>query len=230
MLKTHNHAFWVYGVIVGLAIREGLVKVISQNIDYQAPVTQGPATPHDVSLQAIRLVLFLGVIIRFYLGSAIYFDSVYCSDKSDKKYPTKNYGIDFLLGLIHFILFFGWCETLTRSDHLVHGFGSFLLGLGMILLYDMLWWIVNAKYSTTKKIAPWAILNLVTVLCATVVWALLTICTDVGPKWREVLALLPVGFMTVVDFGEMFSNRNLITDWIVTILQRDGLEPNDSST
>lgn len=218
MLKAHNHAFWIYGVIVGLAIREGLVKVISEGISSAHPIS-----PHDRWLQAIRLVIFLGMIIRFYLGSAIYFDEVYCSPDADKSYPTKNYGFDFLFGLLHFILFFGWSETLTLQDRFAHGLSSFLLLLGVILLYDLLWWLSNLKYSTKVTIRVWAILNALTVGAGYLFLLFFNSFEWFSSEVNEIIALLPVAFMTLADFGEMISKKNLVTEFIVRTLGRAGV-------
>jgi hypothetical protein len=216
MLKAHSHAFWVYGVIVGLAIREALVKVLA------APLSSS-ATPHDMLLNAFRLLIFLGMIIRFYLGSAIYFEEVYCGPNALVAYPTKNYGIDFLLGLIHFILFFGWSETITSPDRFAHGLSSYLFTLGVILLYDFVWWAICFKYSTCRTIRVWAVLNGATVLVSYLVLLFLNTFAWFGNVGNEMITLIPIGFMIIVDFGEMISGRNLITDYIVGILGKAGM-------
>jgi hypothetical protein len=217
MLKAHSHAFWVYGVIVGLAIRESLIKVIA------APFSAAPQT-QDIWLGAVRLLIFLGMIMRFYVGSAIYFEEVYCGPKADEDYPTKNYGIDFLLGFIHFILFFGWSETITGSEHFAHGLSGFLFLLGVILLYDLLWWALSYKYSTSRTIRIWAVLNAVTVGISYLVFLFLNTFGWFGVRGNEILALLPIGFMIIVDFGEMISERNFVTDFIVRILGKAGMK------
>ena len=179
---------------------------------------------HDTWLEAIRLAVFLGLIIRFYLGSAIYFDAVYCSDTADGDYPSKNYGIDFLLGLIHFILFFVWSETLIGSDRFAHGLSGFLLVLGGILLYDIIWWLVSLKYSTKVAIRAWALLNLLTVGAAYAILLFFNQFQWLGDKTNEVLCLIPIVLMTLADFGEMFTKKNLVTDWIVRILSKAGVD------
>jgi hypothetical protein len=214
LLKAHNHAFWVYGVIVGLAIREALVKVIA------VPLSDSQAAIHSGWMAAVRLIVFLAMIIRFYLGSAIYFDDVYCSEGADQRYRTKNYGFDFLLGLIHFILFFSWSETIVDGARFAHGLCGFLVVLGVILLYDLLWWGINAKNSSAVKIRVWAILNALTFVFS---YALLLFFNAFGwysDKTNEVIAMVPVGLMTVADFGEMFSGRNVVTEKLVRLLGR----------
>jgi hypothetical protein len=117
MVRYHDHAFWIYGVIVALAIREALSTVIPHTIPIlaQSQITSQPEPKNQLILEAMRLVLFLAMTIRFYLGSCRYFDQVYCADDSAVKFPHANYSMDFVLGLIHFLLFFTWSETLVKS-------------------------------------------------------------------------------------------------------------------
>ena len=222
MPKAQNHGVWVYGVIVGLAIREALTKVIPQALPMLAD-PQKSAVLHIDAIRAtwlysVRLVVFLAMIVRFYLGSATYFETVYCSEKSAENYPNTNPGIDFLLGLIHFILFFVWSETLTEPERFADGLSGFLVILGTILAYDLIWWFVSVKYSTKETIRAWAVLNLLTLGASYGAFFIVGAHTGWGNRATECAAFFPVLAVTVADFGEMFSGTNLITDWIVKAL------------
>jgi hypothetical protein len=232
MLKAHNHAFWMYGVIVGLAIREALTRVVPHAVPLIANALPGavdaaqllPIQPHHKALEAIRLITFLAVIIRFYLGAGIYFDEVYCADTAASMYPKpKNYGVDFLSGMIHFIFFFAWSETLIGHERFAHGLSGFLLVLGIILLYDIVWWIVSVKYSTKVTIRVWAVLNAGTFAIAYLILLFFNAFAWFTDNTNEILALVPVGIMTVFDFGEMFGKKNPVTDTIVRILKGVGV-------
>jgi len=63
----HKHAFWLYGVIVGLAVKEALVSTVPDIL-----------TPTEPKWESIidfsRLVVFVFFITRFYLGSAYFFE------------------------------------------------------------------------------------------------------------------------------------------------------------
>jgi hypothetical protein len=242
MLKAHNHAFWVFGVIVGLAIREALTRVMPHAVPLIAQAAALPSLPpvsqaaqdalqaaaalplHHRTLEVIRLITFLAMIIRFYLGAAIYFDEAYLDATAEQMYPQpKNYGVDFLSGLIQFIFFFAWSETLIGHERFAHGLSAFLVLLGIILFYDTLWWILSAKYSTKVRIRVWAVLNGATLIVA---YAVLLFLHDFG--WftdctNEVAALVPVGLMTIFDFGEMFGGTNLVTAATVRVLKGVGV-------
>jgi hypothetical protein len=211
--KSHNHAFFVYGVIVGLSIREALVKVVPHALP--ALVEGGAVTPADssaqITLEAARLVTFLVVLIRLYIGAGIYFDRVYCAEASEKNFPKKNYGLDFLMGTIHFIILFVWAETIVGHNRFAHGMSGFLRLLGLVLLYDLVWWVLSADYDTVGFVRRWAILNLFTVVVSLLILLLIDTWALTSDKTAEILALCPVFVMSVVDFGEMFGGKNALT-------------------
>src|SRR5271154_273790 len=107
----HPSASWLNGIIVALAIREGLTQVV--------PRLTNAAHEYNwaTELQIARVLLFLITIIRFYLGSILYFDAVHISKETAGEYVRKSYGLDFLVGLMHFIIFFAWATTIGDVDH-----------------------------------------------------------------------------------------------------------------
>ena len=54
-----RHSFWLYGVIVGLAIKDALETVVRHLI------SPPPGLLHDALLESTRLVVFLITIIQF---------------------------------------------------------------------------------------------------------------------------------------------------------------------
>ena len=219
MVRYHNHAFWIYGVIVALAIREALSTVIPHTIPLlaQNQIASQPEPKNQLMLEAIRLVLFLAMTIRFYLGSCRYFDQVYCADDSKLKFPRANYSMDFVLGLLHFLLFFTWSETLITHDRLRHGLSGFLLIMGMILGFDVFWLLLSWGYDTRTMIGRWAFVNAITLLVAIVIALVTNYWQLCGERTAEVFTGIPVGLTTLVDFGEMFGGNNILTDWISNI-------------
>src|SRR5258708_36586817 len=106
-----KQSFWLYGVIVGLAIKESLETVVRHLI------SPPPGLLHDTLPESSRLLVFLFLIIQFYLGAVWYFDEVYENPETAKDYTDKNYAVDFLFGLIHFLFFFAWALSIdTISD------------------------------------------------------------------------------------------------------------------
>lgn len=152
-MGLHRHAFWLYGVVVGLAIQQALLSLLPKLID-----------PNDTRIgswsEALRLFVFLLLIIRFFLGSAAYFDEVYCGTQSDK-YDKKSYGLDYLLGFVHFVVFFGWALTIDLQQSPSYLFPSML---AFILLYDLVWLWVSRNNDTANRIKLWAFVNALTFL------------------------------------------------------------------
>jgi hypothetical protein len=213
MAKTHNHAFFVFGVIVGLAIREALTRVVPHVLPVivDAVASQPADSKGQLILEAARLITFLTLIIRFYLGAGMYFDKVYCSEKLPQGPPHNNYGLDFLMGTIHFIILFVWSETIIVHNRFTHGMSGFLALLGIVLLYDLVWWAMSSGYDTVKTIRRWALLNLASVVLGFLILVVLNFWQITSDRTAEALSLLPIGFFTLVDFGEMFGGENIIT-------------------
>lgn len=192
--SLHKQALWLYGVLVGLSIGEALRSAIPHIISIPPPAGIAYGRWSDL----IRLVVFLTVIIRFYLGAAAFFDEEYIK-RVEAKYPQKSFGTDFLIGIIHFILFFALASTIdvhpkvsTDPSAFTATIASvvtsvstgaaipapsvsaiplrlFPVILGFILIYDLLWYFVCREYDTRRFIKRWMIVN-----CATFLIGLLT--------------------------------------------------------
>jgi hypothetical protein len=223
LVKNHSHAFFVYGVIVGLAVREALVRVLPHVLP--TLIESVPPLPGDplnqIGLEAIRLCTFLLVLIRFYIGAGVYFDRVYCGETASN-FENKNYGLDFLMGTLHFIILFIWSETITGHNRFPHGMSAYVYFLGLSLLYDCLWWFLSTDYDTVGVIRRWAVLNLLT--AGTCFLLLLGFDTFWGKleKIVECFAVIPVVIMSLIDFGEMFGGRNILTSRITEWIRSSG--------
>jgi hypothetical protein len=205
----HKHAFWLYGVIVGLAIREALTK----NVPHIISPPEGPwwATAQD----GVRLLLFLILIVRFYLGSAYYFEEAHVAPGATA-FSKKNYFVDFLFGLAHFIIFFGW--GLSIDFHSGHNY-YFLLGLLGILLYDVVWFWLCRKYETRHLIKLWVALNVFTVIISLLFFLIMKLVTD-NHALMEVVALIPVFVFSIIDIVELTSGRRFFAGWLTSLVQR----------
>jgi len=242
MKKAHTHALWIYGVIVGLAIREALTHVMpfalhsSPNVirlDQFTPdvqklaailLTQPPAlSSQQLGLIAARLVVFLAMIVRFYFGSTMYFTQMHDLSETQKKEleqsgKRRSFGIDFLFGLAHFLLFFGWSYSITVLQRTTHGKSWFLVLLAAVLAYDFFWFLASIRYDTATYIALWTVLNVCTVGAAFVVFVI----SALWVSWdaAEELCFIPVALIVIIDFGDMISGKNLVTRWLEKIIER----------
>lgn len=162
--SIHSQAFWLYSTIVALAIREALLGSVPFLID-------PPENPVFSRFDVIcRLATFLIVTVRFYLGSAFFFDVVHTNESAEHKFPDRKYNIDFLFGFFHFLCFFGWAFSIdihTKPPVL------FPILLGIILVYDLIWLLVARKISTKKLIKMWAKANAETFVGALILYLII---------------------------------------------------------
>jgi hypothetical protein len=134
-----KNAFWVYGAILALAIREVLTGVAA---NFYAAIAAGLSIfTHTSGLEVFRAWVFLVLIVRYYLAIALYFEDVY-ADVNTAKFARKSYPIDFVSALLIFLVFF--VASVTASHHDVF-FGNlkapvFLTVLVLIKLLGTLWW------------------------------------------------------------------------------------------
>jgi hypothetical protein len=127
--RLHNHAFYLYSAIVGLAIREALV-----GAGRHIFVPLSPAVPNlpvlmpwQIRLEALRLVIFLFTIACFYFGAGVYFEKVHVHPNDAGPIVKKSYGLDFGMGLIHFLIFFACAIAVTDHSRIKWGMSPFLL-------------------------------------------------------------------------------------------------------
>ena len=211
----HRHAFWIYGVIVGLAIREALVDVLPHL--FATPF--GPVWAHWQ--EALRLLVFLLLMIRFYLGSAAYFEEAHCQSGCDAKYPNKNYALDFHFGLAHFIVFFMWALTIDPHTNSPFLFPAFL---GIVLFYDLTWYLFCREYDTRHLLKLWTALNLFTLLLSSVFFLSIYLVTR-NEALAEAVAYIPVLAATVIDVAELMTDRPIVKRWLADLIRTPGTPP-----
>ncbi len=204
-----RHGLWLYGILVGAAIKDAFESLLPRLL----------TTPFlgfwEAFPRGVRLVVFLVVVVRFYLGAAIFFSEVYERDDSDAEYPYKSFASDFLFGLFHFVLFFMWAFTL---DYHARPLWLFHVILGLILLYDVMWFVVCRAYDSARRMKLWVALNLATFLLALLLYLLAQVC-GAKPFTQEWLALLPVVLASAIDLVEMTSGRRIIGEFLEDLVR-----------
>jgi hypothetical protein len=200
----HQHAFWVYGVIVGLAIKEALTAVLPHLLVF---FSVPPESPFAYLAQTWKLIIFIVVIIRFYLGSAIFFHDYHTVETEPL---TGGYITDFLSGIVHFILFFGWSLTFGVVPTVDQQFRptAYETLLGVILLYDFLWLVLCRGTAGASRVRSWAWINFVTVMLAAIIH-LVSGAANADIAMSESLALIPVLLISIADLGHMASGTDL---------------------
>jgi len=225
MVETNirKNAFWLYGVIIGLAIKEAITGVLPHF--YRAPINQ--LVDHVPEL--IRLAIFLALSIRFYLGSTHYFDEAYKGAQSQPETGIKaasknNYGLDFVFGIFHFLMFYALAIAINydgngKSEDAISPY-IFTILLSIILLYDLPWAMANWANDTLHLIKMWVVLNVLTVIASLIVFGGFWIYslikgTSFSYFQAESFALFPVFVISVIDIGELITGKRPLEDGIV---------------
>lgn len=207
----HKHAFWLYGVLVGLAIKQALETSIPHLIAPARLAAEFARTgqalnfPHTELFypEILRLTVFLALTIRFYFGSVYFFGTAYEAENADTKYSQKNYGSDFIFGFLHFISFVILALTIDLHSSPVHWF---VYVVAFILLYDAVWYGFTYKQATSKLIFWWMLVNVGNALFSAVLYFIIDRSTH-NPIWAEIWALWPVLIVSVFDIGWMMNKR-----------------------
>lgn len=179
------------------------------------------------------------------MGSANFFDDNYIK-KVRAKYPQKSYGSDFLIGIVHFILFFAWAVTIdvhpkTAVNPSVAAeavstsvstipLGLFPVILGFILIYDAVWYLACREYDTRRFIKRWMIINLATFVIGALTYGFVyfalsqwqlsptrrTLCAEAG-------AFVWVFIVSGIDLAENVLDRRYFRKWLSGILTEEEL-------
>lgn len=198
-------------MIVGLAIKEALEATVAHFInpyrlaDELNHIGQQINFPHsEISLypEAMRLTVFLALIVRFYFGSAFFFGAAYESDDADDEYPRKNYGMDFIFGFIHFISFVILALMIDMHTAPVWWFPALV---AFILVYDVFWYISSFGQTTREMIFWWMIVNLINASVSAAIY--LGLRNSLGVIRAEIWAMWLVIAVSIVDIGFMMMKR-----------------------
>lgn len=103
----------------------------------------------------------------FYFGSGVFFNRVHLNPETAETFKKKSYGLDFVGGLIHFLIFFAWAIAITDHSRYTLGASLFLVYLGAIFLYDLIWLLVSIPYDSVREIKLWALMCTVVFFLAT---------------------------------------------------------------
>jgi len=201
------HAFWLYGVLVGLAIQQALTSVTGHLINPPLGMTT------HTTQAGVRLGVFLLLIIRYYLGAVFFFDVAY-SGPREGIYRKKNYFLDFVIGLVRFALFLLLAVSIDVYSVRATLFQGIFLS---ILLFDWVWYLVSWKYDTRHLIKMWAFLATVTVLVGVLLY-LVGYEMGYDSSTRELFGMLPVILISIFDLTELISGRRLFAQWLSRLI------------
>ena len=160
----------------------------------------------ETLLCLIRLVIFLLMITRFYLGAAIVF-----SLRIEKGEELRS-GIDLFVGLAHFLMFVAWATTLTLNGNLWWHTSPFLVFLGGILLYDVVWWLFS-KFSRGRNpmLPKWTVLNAATLAISCGIYWVLVWC-GIDRMAAEEWCFLPAVICSLYDITKLLTGSPASAD------------------
>ena len=180
-----------------------------------------PVDPWQLHIEAWRTVLFLVMIIRFYFGSLVFFNDTYIDPGRSAEVAIKSYGLDFFMGLMHFILLFAWSVTIvSHGPWRYFGLSNFLIVMWVVLLFDLVWLVFNSGYDTNKRIRLWTVVNMLTFVLSALVFLVAKAITD-DPQIAEEASMVPVGMIAVSELVGMVSERAIFVEWIRSLLPDD---------
>jgi hypothetical protein len=213
--RLHSHSFYLFGVVVGLSIREALVRTGS---DLFLPTK---VEIWKVHLEALRLIIFLLTITCFYFGAGVFFDKIYINPETATRYQRKNYGLDFSFGLIHFLAFFAWALSIndySRSPK--WGVSPFLGFLSAIFLYDLAWLFISYRYDSFDEIKLWAEWCAGTFFLASFVFIVVKFLFSKDDVFAEEMSFLVYGLYIAGDITELFSGRPFFEELLKKLLPK----------
>lgn len=205
--SLHGHASWLYGTIVGLAIKEAL----SDSVPY---IISPPADPQVHPLvYAFRLGAFLSLLIRFYLDHSVFFEKAHSVEASDL-FPSKSYVLDFLVGLVHFILFFvlAFSIDLTKRPP-----DLFFWMLFTILCWDLAWFLACLIFDTLELVKLRTVVNIATAVLILLVHVVAYQSTP-GPAGRaareprvsaDLIVNAVIIFISMIALYDRMANRKI---------------------
>ena len=185
----HKSAFWIYGV-TAMVMREPLAGLIRH-------IAAAGVGDVQVRLETLRVAVVLALMSRLFLASGLYFDEVYLRLDSAARFPRRSYPVDFISGLLHFLLAVG---ASTAVSTVTSAFPAIVLAF---LLYECLWYLVSKllRYTTAALIGGFAAAGLRNVAVSAGFWAAVRV--GVGPQAADEAGFAAVLGLTFCDIARL---------------------------
>jgi hypothetical protein len=186
----HKSAFWIYGV-TAMVMREPLAGVIRH-------IASAGAGDVQVRLEILRVAIVLALMSRLFLTSGLYFDEVYLRPDSAARFPRRSYPVDFISGLLHFLL--AVCAS-TAVSAVTAMFPPIVLAF---LLYECLWYVASRLFgfATVTRIAGFAATGLRNAVLCAGVWTVMRMAAG-SPEMAEEVAFAAVLGLTFYDIARL---------------------------
>jgi hypothetical protein len=193
---AHRDAFWVITVVGGMSVAKAIEQFIT-----------GVSLSHwslGVGVVILRMIVFLVIAVRFFIGASVFFQQVHIEAGHDLKFPNRNYVIDFSSAIAHFSILY-WLALgigTEPSSPVVLEHEQFSLALCMVLLYDWVWYALSAASSCTKIIRSWATRNTLTLIPCVIAFILFFL-GYIDRGWFEILQAFSILLFSFPDMVGM---------------------------
>lgn len=216
-MPGHKHAFYLFGIIAGLAIREGLVTVVPR---IHTPPAGVPSW--QTQLEQFRLIVGMLVVVRFYIGAGVYFDKVH--DPESAGYPHRNYYLDFLSGLLHFSIVFAWMTTIGKHHGMPWQHASVFMKLTfLVLVYDVFWLLASWRQSSFFEIKKWAVINALNAVVALLLFLVAKEFLGLTDWVKlEIIVLTTVAIVSLADLWELATERDVFQSRLSRLISLQG--------
>jgi len=160
----HKSAFWIYG-ITAMVMREPVALVVRH-------AASAGVTNSDVQAELLRTVIVLGMMSRLFLAAGLYFDEVYLRPDSASRFIRRSYPIDFMAGMLHFLLAMGASTVIAGAP------AAYAAMVAIYFLFEPVRWAAAAamRYSAASLLAGPALTSTLSCLlwAAAYAWAPMT--------------------------------------------------------
>jgi len=137
----HKSAFWIYG-ITAMVMREPVAMVVRH-------AASAGVTDPDVRAELLRTIVVLGMMSRLFLAAGLYFDEVYLRPDSASRFVRRSYPIDFMAGMLHFLLAMGASTVIAGAP------AAYAAAVAIYFLFEPLRWAAarTMQYSAAALLA-----------------------------------------------------------------------------
>jgi hypothetical protein len=195
--ELHKGAFWIYG-ITAFAMHDPVSHLL-------AHLSSAGLADWQVRLEIWRCAVLLVLMAKFFLGAGLYFDQVYMRERSSDRYPRKSYPVDFLAGLLQFLLLVAAAVTVGFHARFRGEITLFTVLVALFVLYANLWYLAAAvlRYSVRGTLAVSRDSNNLAFAVSAFAYLASRLAGGADPVFADQAALGTLLILTCFDVGKL---------------------------
>jgi hypothetical protein len=190
--EAHHDAFWVITIVGGLSITKAL--------EESTPKLSSIPPNHEGAVILLRLLVYLFIAIRLFIGSSAFFNEVHFNDGHAKRFPHRSYLIDFGSTVVHFSILYAMAVQIPigAASARFNWQEGFFITLCLVLLYDWAWVFASHAHDNKGIVTSWAVANTATLVPCLIAFILLE-CAVVRRLTFELLLLISIVLLGLPD-------------------------------